>query len=202
MPVGKSKTTQSSAKTEIKKVVEPTTMITESVEPVVEVKATPVVEVKAPVKKIRPQVDLNMMVEVRNITNGSLTYVSRKSGNEAHWSQFGDVEYMEVGELQTMKTSQPRFFNEPWVMIDDDEVVDFLGLRHMYDRIIADHEIERFFFQPIDDIVSKLQKAPHGTRELIASKAREKVENETLYDSRVIRVLEKELTIDLSMVRK
>lgn len=153
-----------------------------------------------PAPKAKPQIDLKMMVPVRNITNGSLTYVSRKTGNEAHWSEFGDVEYFEVAELQTMKTSQPRFFNEPWVMIDDEDVVDYLGLRHMYDRIIADHEIATFFYNPVEEIIAKLQKAPNGTRDLVASKAREMVENGSLDSIRVIRALEKELTIDLSMV--
>jgi hypothetical protein len=174
------------------------------VEVVVDTKKEEVVEAKAPAKaapKQKPQIDLKEMVPVRNITNGSLTYVSKKTGAEIHWSDFGAEEYIDVAELLTMKSGQPRFFNEPWVMIDDENVIEYLGLRQLYDRIVNPDNIEEFFYLSVEDIADKLKKAPHGTKELVASKAREMVENGTLDSVRIVRVLEKELHIDLSMVQ-
>lgn len=167
-------------------------------------KTDTVAQVETPVKPIvkqKVQIDLKEMVPCRNVTNGSLTYVSRKSGTEVNWSEFGDVEYIDVAELLTIKTGQPRFFNEPWIMIDDENVIDYLGLRSIYDRIVNPDNIDEFFYLQAEEITEKLSKAPHGTRDLVASKAREMVENESLYDVRIIRAIEKELRIDLSMVQ-
>jgi hypothetical protein len=162
-----------------------------------------VVDVVAPVKnnvKYRKEIDLKMMVSCRNITSGSLIYVSKKTGFEANWDKLDDEEYIEVSELLTMKSSQPRFLQEPWIMVDDDEVVDYLGLREMYDNIILKDELEVFFRLSPTEIEAKLRIAPKGTRTLVAEQARAMVENDKLYDTRVIRTIEKELQIDLSMI--
>jgi hypothetical protein len=176
-----------------------------AVEQVVEATETveaEVPKVKTSMAKQKPQIDLREMVPCRNITNGSLTYISKKTGTVVKWTNFGDIEYIDVAELLTMKSGQPRFFNEPWIMIDDEDVIDYLGLRQIYDKIINPDEIEYFFSMSVDEITDKLGKASHGTKELVASKAREMIENETLYDNRVIRAIEKALSIDLSMVTK
>lgn len=160
-------------------------------------------EVVAPVKnnvKYKKEVDLKMLVSCRNVTSGSLIYVSKKTGLEVNWSKLDDEEYIDVGELLTMKNGQPRFLTEPWIMVDDDDVVDYLGLRDMYDNIILKDELESFFRLSPDEIEAKLKIAPQGTRTLIAEQARIMIENDQLWDNRVIKILDKELQIDLSMI--
>lgn len=174
----------------------------------VEVKNEVVEEVKAQepvkqveVKKAKVEIDRNQLVECKNVTNGSLTYISRNNGYLAEWANFGDIEYIPVSELMTMKASQPRFLNEPWLIIDDEDVVQHLGLKSIYDRIIAADEIEALFHKTPQEIEDILSRAPKGTRELVADKAREMVTNDSLYDIRIMRVLDKALNIDLTMIQ-
>ncbi|MEK5036305.1 hypothetical protein MKY96_33170 [Paenibacillus sp. FSL R7-0302] len=167
--------------------------------------ATEVVEVvetkpvkQEEVKKTKVEVDRNQLVECKNVTNGSLTYISR-NGYVAEWGNFGDVEYLPVSELMTMKASQGRFLNEPWLIIEDEEVAQFLGLKKVYERIVAADEITALFSKSPKEIEEILATAPKGTKDLVADKAREMVANETLYDTRIMKVLDKALNIDLKM---
>jgi hypothetical protein len=179
------------AKSEVKDSKE-TVVVTTPTQPTVEKKAEPV-------KK--KDLDRNMMVSCRSIVQGELTYVSRKTGLETSWANFGDEEYIDLGELMTMKAGQPKFLNNPWIMIDDQDVVEYLGLKAMYDKIVAVDQLDEFFYKQVDEMIEILKKAPKGTRKLIADTARVKVEDGSLDSMRIIKALENELTIDLSMVQ-
>lgn len=161
-------------------------------------KVVETVEKVAPVKK--KELDRNMMVPCRSVVQGSLTYLSRKTGLETNWENYGDEEYIDLGELMTMKASQPKFLNHPWLIIDDKDVVEHLGLKSVYDRIIPVDELQSFFYKSPDEMLEVLKKAPNGTRTLVADTARAKVQDGTLDSMKVIKMLEQELTIDLSMV--
>lgn len=156
-------------------------------------------EVKATKKEARV-IDRNKRVPVRSVTENGLTYVSKASGLTTTWSNFGDEQWLEVEELIRMKSSSPVFLTNPWIVIDDEEMVDYLGLKSIYDKIIAVDELEGFFNLPVTEIESILKTAPKGTKQLVSSKARKLVEAGELDSNKVIKVLEQSLEIDLSMV--
>lgn len=155
-----------------------------------------------PAKKVRKQVDINQLVSCKNVTIGTLTYVSKKTGLEVNWNAYGDEEYLEVSELLTMRGSQPRFLNEPWVMIEDEDVIEYLGLKDLYTKMFELDQIDKLFSKQIPEIENILATAPRGMKELVVDKAREMVANETLYDVRIIKLIEKYCTADLTMVQE
>lgn len=158
-------------------------------------------EVKKPVLK-KKQIDINQLVPCRNVTVGNLIYVSRKTGLSTLWMNYDDVEFIDVGELLTMKASQPKFLTEPWLIIDDEDVVEYLGLKHLYAKLTDVEDLDAFFEKSHTEISAILEKLPNGTKNSIISRARQLVEEGTLYDNRKIKVLEKSLKIDLSMFEK
>lgn len=159
-------------------------------------------EVKAPAKKVRKDLDRNMMVECRSVYSGTLTYVSKKTLGETTWNGFGETEYVDLGELLTMKGTQASFLNNPWIIIDDEDVVEYLGLKSIYDRILAPEDVQGLFYKTPQEIEETIAKAPKGTRELIADTARDLIVNEQLFDVRIMKVLNKALNIDLFMVQE
>ncbi len=56
------------------------------------------VEVKKPEPPKKKAIDRDTMVSCRNLTSGRLTYISKKTGLETVWSEFGDEEYIDVAE--------------------------------------------------------------------------------------------------------
>ena len=151
-------------------------------------------EKKSPQKK---KIDRDTVVGCRNLTSGRLTYISKKTGMETVWSEFGDEEYLDVAELLTMKTSQPAFLKEPWLFIDDEDVVEYLGLKEMYKSIIPIDEVEDFFNLSTAEARKIIPRLPKGMKTLIGEMARKGIQNETLTNINMIRLLQDELNLDL-----
>lgn len=150
-------------------------------------------ETNTKTRKQAVQIDRNEMIPCRSAVYGRLTYVSTRTGLMTVWNDFGTVEYVEYGELISMRASQPKFLTKPWIIVEDEEAVSTIsGLKELYDEIskIGD-DLEVFFKKNPKEIEDILNKVPNGTKALIASKAREMMENGTLYDVRVINVIDK-----------
>jgi hypothetical protein len=156
-----------------------------------------VVEVEEkPVKKKRT-IERDEVVACRNLTSGKLIYISKKTGLETVWSVYGDEEYLEVGELLTMRSSQPKFLKNPWLIIDDEDVVEYLGLKSIYDSILPVDELDNFFNCSVNEARDILPKLPKGLRDLLAEKARQGIQDGNLNNLQLIRLLEQELKLDL-----
>lgn len=161
---------------------------------------TPKVAPKAAPRKV--EVDRDAMVACRSVVSGEMAYTSRKTHQTVEWADYGVTEYVDVGELITMKSSQPRFLTDPWIIIEDEDVVEYLGLKHVYDKIIPTEDIESFLlYTNLPDMEESLKAAPKGMKELVIDKAREMIAAETLYDVRVMRLLDRVLNIDLTMIQ-
>ena len=69
------------------------------------------------------------MVECKNGTHGNLFYAStRNPGYTVEWTEFGEVQEMDYAELLVMRGSQPRFFRDNWILIEDANVLRKLGV--------------------------------------------------------------------------
>ena len=164
-------------------------------EQVEEVKVEPKVEKPEPPKK--KKVERDDVVACRNLTSGRLVYISKKSGLETIWSEFGDVEYIDVAELLTMRSSQPKFLKEPWLFVDDEDVAEYLGLRQLYDSLIPIDEVDDFFKLNVQQAKTLIPKLPKGMKALISEKARKGIQDGSLNNLQLIRLLEQELHLDL-----
>ncbi len=158
-----------------------------------------------PVVKKRTEIDPSRLVLCKNVTNSGLTYISRKTNMPILWMESGDEEYVSVQELMTMRASQPRFLNEPWIIINDEtdeDVIEYLGLKKLYENIIDTEEIDNFLvYSSPEEIEAKLKKAPNGTRKLIRERAHELIQERKLYNMLVVELLEKELNVDLRLLQ-
>lgn len=154
---------------------------------------------ETPKRKQKVEVDRNELVICRNVTDGQLIYKSRKTGLTTIWMNYGDVEYLDVGELLTMKASQPKFLTDVWLVIDDEEVVEFLGLKHIYKNLADVEDIDSFFHKTPSEINEIASKLPKGLKETIGTRARKLIESGDLYDNRKIKALENTLKLELQL---
>lgn len=111
-------------------------------------------------------------IPVMNVTSGTLVYTSRKTGAEWIFSEYGDIEYMEFQELLTMRSSQRRFFDEPFLLIMDDNAVEHLGLTKMYEKIRNPQQIDTIFKMNQREFEDVVEKSPKGIKHLIVSRAK------------------------------
>lgn len=152
---------------------------------------------ETPKRRKKQQIDRDEMVLCRNLTSGGLIYKSNRSGIEVVWDNYGDEEWIDVGELLTMKASQPKFLREGWILIDDEEIAQYLGVKKVYDELASLVDLEGFFELPTKEAKQILLKLPKGVKETIGEIAKKKVVDNTIKNFQLLRVLEQELKIDL-----
>jgi hypothetical protein len=143
----------------------------------------------------KKQLDMHMLVPVKNVTDGKLSYISKRTGAELHWEQYGDVEFMEVAEIVTMRSSQPRFVREPFIMIEDEEVVEYLGLTKLYEEI--PENVEELLELSVEEMKAKLEKLPLGLAVTLISVATTKAHNGELDSSAKIQAIESKYNVTL-----
>lgn len=165
----------------------------------VEEKADKKVEEQPKKRKSAPKIDLSEMIPVRSIVFGKLVYVSKKTGIKFIWENKGDEEYIEFGELMTMKASSPKFLKSPFLIVDDEDAVEKLGLTKMYEENSMVDDLDGFFALPLSEMEEKIEKFPKGFRDVITSTANQKIKSGELYDIRKIRFLEDKLKVDLEL---
>lgn len=146
------------------------------------------------------KIELNEMIPVRSVTQGGLTYISPKTGFTVTWDEYGTEEYIEFSELLTMKASRNKFLSEPYLVIDDEDVVKKLGLTKLYEEMVDFDNLEDFFNQRPSTMEEKLEKLPRGIKKLIADKSRKMIQDGELFDIRKIKIIEKKLHLDLQML--
>jgi hypothetical protein len=147
----------------------------------------------------KPSLDKNELIPVMNITNGTLVYTSRKTGLSVKFEKYGDVEYLEVGELLTMRSGQRRFLDEPWILIMDDEVVEYLGLDKMYRKLVSPQNIDQIFEFDVDTFKEIVDNAPIGYAQLIISRAKAKLKDGSLDSLAKIKILEEKFHVELAV---
>jgi hypothetical protein len=147
----------------------------------------------------KPSLDKNELIPVMNITNGSLIYQSKKTGLEVKFEQYGDIEYLEVGELLTMRSGQRRFLDEPWILIMDNEVVEYLGLEKLYKKLENPQNIDRIFAFDNEQFKAVVENAPRGYAQLIVSRAKAKLKDGSLDSVAKIKVLEERFKVELQV---
>jgi hypothetical protein len=182
MAVSKRNTRQQ--KTVNAEVTLPTDVVTSKVE------VTP----KVPAKRT---VDRDEWVTLMNYTDGRVRFTSKRTGAELVFSEFGQTDEIQVQDLIAMKNAHPRYLREPWLIVLDDDVVDYLGLSEIYDNILDAYEMENFFSLPVGKMEEVLTKAPKGMVQTVVSMAIKKIENKQLDSISTIRLIEKISGIEL-----
>jgi hypothetical protein len=145
------------------------------------------------------QIDKDRLIPVMNITAHSLVYVSKRTGAEWNWSHYGDIEYMEVQELLTMRNAHRRFLDVPFILIMDDDAVSYLGLEKMYKDMIEPDNIDKVFKMRIDDFKEVVEKSPKGIQILIANRAKQLIDKGELDSMAKITFINEKFNTDLGI---
>ncbi|WP_425203608.1 hypothetical protein [Priestia megaterium] len=155
-------------------------------------------EVKQTVRKQKKKLNRDDLILIMNSTAGRLVHTSRKTGQEWLFTEYGQTDEMELGELVTLNNSSPAMLREPWLLILDEDAVEYLGLKKLYENILTEEEMEEFFNASVEQMEALLEKLPKGMKELVAGLAKKKVENGTLDSISKIKLIEEKLKVTLN----
>lgn len=157
-------------------------------------------EAPKPVARAKKRLEINRdeLVECRSAVN-NLVYVSKRTSEKFEWAMYGDVNYITLGELITMKSTQPRMLKEGWLIVDDEEAIEQLGLTTMYGNLFEIDDIDEFFELNEREIKRILTNMPRGFKRSLATFARERIQSGELDSNRKIKLLEELLEVDLKI---
>lgn len=164
-----------------------------------EIPADNVVEKKSIIKaiKTKPDLPLNMMVDVKNGFHGRLIYISKKTGDELVWDEFGDEQVMELQELKYARASQKKFFLNNWWIIDDPDVIEYLNVEEFYKYAINSEDYDDIFTKPLEELDQIISELTPGQKKSMGYRVIELINNGDLDSRKTIEFLKKALGFDL-----
>lgn len=141
--------------------------------------------------------DPNQIVTVRNGFQGRLVYQSKKTGEVFIWENFGAEQDMELSELKSARSSSKKFFINNWFMIDDPEVIDYLGMSQYYKFALKINEFDSLFSKSADEVRKIVSRLSDGQKKSVAYRARQLIGLGEIDSNKVISALEESLGVDL-----
>lgn len=158
-------------------------------------------EVKSNRRKARkelPNIPLNELIPVVSRNEGELFYKSTKTQQETYWKHYGDLQYLSFDEILNLRASQPRFIDDAWIVIDDEEVIEFLGLGDKYDQFFHIEDMDAYILNStVDELKKEISVLPAGIKTSIGVAAKRLVEEDVLDSRGKILALEDKLGICL-----
>ncbi len=106
--------------------------------------------------------DRNRQVIVRSCVDGRVIYKSKRSGMTYKWLEKGAYEVLTVEELLNMESQSHKFLHSPWLMVDDEDIIEAFNLAELYDLVAKVEDIDSFINMTLDEqkqIYNKLPKA-------------------------------------------
>ena len=139
-------------------------------------------------------------VLVRSVA-GCVCFKSPKTGVTYNFLEKGDEEWLTVDEILQMETANRKFLHTPWLVVEDDEVNEVLGLKEMSETVSEltdnlDEVLEEYDIKDIEDLVSRV---PEDYKKTLAGVVLEKINNKELRDGVVISELGRMLNVDFAL---
>jgi len=152
-----------------------------------------------PVTIAPTEVDINMFIPVKNGFHGTLCYVSARTGEQFVWEKFGDEQDIELKELRNAKSNNKFFFENNYFMFDKDHewVIDYLGIRKMYEHSIGLDGFDKVLSSTPAQIKKIVSQMPKGQKMSLMYCAKDKIASGEIDSIKTINALEDALGVTL-----
>lgn len=155
--------------------------------------------------KSKIEIPTNTIIPVRSGVHGILTYSSKKTfGYIVDWDDYGSVEFLEYGELLSMRNTQRSFFENNWVFIEDtdeysaEDIYKSLVVEKYYSSVVTGEDLEELFLMSPEDIKKTVSTLSSGVKQNIASVAKSKIESGEFDSINRIKALEESIGLEFS----
>jgi hypothetical protein len=137
-------------------------------------------------------------ITVRSVA-GVVSFKSPKTNTRYKWVDIGDEEVLTIDEILTMDSTSRRFLNTPWLMIDDKDVIEGLGLTDLYNTIEKIENVDELLDMTVGEIEELVNKTPNDYKRNLSGVIFQKVNGGELRDIVLIRELERILGVTLML---
>lgn len=147
--------------------------------------------------KVKKNLDPNMIVTVKNGFQGRLIYKSKRTNERFEWEEFGDEQDMDLQELKNARNASKAFFANNWFLIDDPEVLEYLGVSQYYKFALDYNSFDDLFAKTPNEIKNTIDHLSVGQKKSVAYRAKELIADGIIDSIKVINALEESLSIEL-----
>lgn len=147
--------------------------------------------------RVKKNLDPNMIITVRNGFQGKLVYVSQRTKERFVWDSFGDEQDMDLQELKNAKNASKAFFENNWFLIDDPEIIEYLGVTQYYKYALNFDSFNDLFASSPEEIKEIVSRLSTGQKKSVAYRAKQLIADEIIDSIKVISALEESLSIEL-----
>jgi hypothetical protein len=149
-------------------------------------------------KPKQTKLDKEYQVLVMNGTYGQLQYISDVNGSTWKFTEYGQTDEMNFGEIQSMLNRQPTFIKDGWLVILDDQVIQELRLQEYYKHIYSEQELDDIFAEANIEKIREIIKGGNlGIKTMFAQYSMNRYKEGKLHDFRIIRLVQEELNLIL-----
>lgn len=140
-------------------------------------------------------------VEVRNVVNGRVTFHSPKTGMSYIWTHKDEIEVMTIGEILTMFSKNRKFLMAPWLVVEDEEVNQGLGLEQVIENVEVFDNLDDFLEQPFFKVKEKISTFDIRQRQQLADHISVKIKEKELRDIVLIQNLQQVLGTEFLTIK-
>lgn len=141
--------------------------------------------------------DRNRQVIVRSCVDGRVIYKSKRSGMTWKWLEKGAYEVLTVEELLNMESQSHKFLHSPWLMVDDEDIIEAFNLAELYDLVAKVEDIDSFINMSLDEQKQIYNKLPKASQNQVYNHICFKVDSGEIDSRAKIRQLEELVGMEL-----
>ena len=139
------------------------------------------------------------IITVRSAVD-NVSFISPKTKVEYSWLAKGDVEPLTINEILAMENKSKRFLHTPWLIIEDDRVVQALNLQRTYDLIEKVENVDELITLSKDEITKIFNELPSKYKNNFRNEIYRKIKTRELNNLSTIDDLSEILHIDLNTI--
>lgn len=137
------------------------------------------------------------VVLVMNGLGGSMTHRSDINGRVWKFRKFGQIEKFPYSEIQSIRNAYPKVLEHGWLVVLHKAVQEELGLTEMYKNILTPENVGEIFKKDVAELELFVDNLPQGMKATFVAKAKELMEANELFDTRVISFIETKFGLSL-----
>lgn len=151
------------------------------------------------ISKAPEHIDPNELIPVRNGFHGTLVYIDSRTNEKFEWSQFGDIQEIELRQLRNAKNTNRFFFENNYFLFDDDYswVIDYLRVNKYYEHAISVEGYDELFTKTPKEIIAVIDEMSKGQKQSLLLCAQEKIQSGEIDSIKIVRALEEGLGVTL-----
>lgn len=139
------------------------------------------------------------IITVRSAVD-NVNFLSPKTQTRYKWLQKGDVEALTVSEILAMENVSRRFLHTPWLIVEDERVIQALDLQRTYDLIKKVENVDELVKLNKEEISKIFNELPPQYKNNFRNEIYKKVKTRELNNLTIIDNLGEILHIDLKNI--